>query len=1072
MSDYSSSFYNSTRRPQQEGLSSHSRSILQDSPPTASETPFFTPHSKHVRRSYHQPQPSKLHYGSPFGSPPLRSVGRIQRQNSKDYQRNYGSPFMSPPPVTHQKRSTRPKPLVLDPQKSVSVAPSPDRSVSSMNSSNSVPVVHQIFQAATHGIREHTSPALVNRQNSKNLHATPAVDQTEQAAVLARSATQAGYLLKLGANIQEYKRRFFVLKPETRLYYFLSPNDMEPRGKFDLEGCKIEEINHLPDGRFRFAIHSNNPQQKRIVLEARTKEIGLEWIKHMENERVSTLKNTVDQLKSEKIAQQTQIHDLEKDIENFRLIEKDRDGALEDARKWKEKFEQLDEAIRLLTQKVRQPPAIERTNATKEEEKKEEDSKDIDETPIKSNSKRDSSESDIPDSKQKEEEDKEEGNDSEKLEYLDVPGTYFSSLFNACEQQRELLRLTSIEAAVAVEDVHAANEKVTTIEKRMEKAEKHLTKLWEENCTIRKSLKQKKQEKRVLVREFKSLQQSVKEMEETRQSSTVPPKEEIDEQEEVEDEEAVETDTIGSEEERLIVELEEHVASSIRLHERLIAGSDFNQDETNTTVQGSEILFHRSPDKAGESEHDMMESSSTNEQGRLSSEVPVTSQPQLVSLLDESDSEEESNDDGDVLNEYESLETSIVSSVGATMGDHFQLTDSLISEGVFRPLPSPKGSPDRLHPIAQLDIEEEDDDQVSESGDDKSNFMITENGHATSRLVCPLADVVETKNTFDQASEAKEEHSIYHITFYSKKIGIQFQKGPPPPSKPRGLLNDAVTVDLGDAKDGSEKTAAELSNIASFHSFAKGSNNTKDEEDVCVVASPKDIVLVCGFEGFDDSGANKRPNLGARLVAFDGISVEIGAWTFDSIRKAIKARGRPLTLSFRNDFLTTEQRAILTKAVMDVDAKSAPSVPKGIYTQHLSRTSSMNSAVSHEYDVFVNGSPHEELNASDLFQEQNCCHRGMSSASSSFASRIRRNSSTSVSTQQTSLSTQQLSVRSYSEAGSSTISSAFAPLVANLMKGVSARKREKENFTPVYLYREPKSLEGTPQHQDFRSNLL
>ena len=59
----------------------------------------------------------------------------------------------------------------------------------------------------------------------------------------------------------------------------------------------------------------------------------------------------------------------------------------------------------------------------------------------------------------------------------------------------------------------------------------------------------------------------------------------------------------------------------------------------------------------------------------------------------------------------------------------------------------------------------------------------------------------------------------------------------------------------------------------------------------------------------------------ARLVAFDGIPVEVGKWTFESIRKSIQARGRPLTLSFRNDFLTSKQREILTKAVEKICGK-------------------------------------------------------------------------------------------------------------------------------------------------------
>ena len=99
---------------------------------------------------------------------------------------------------------------------------------------------------------------------------------------------------------------------------------------------------------------------------------------------------------------------------------------------------------------------------------------------------------------------------------------------------------------------------------------------------------------------------------------------------------------------------------------------------------------------------------------------------------------------------------------------------------------------------------------------------------------------------------------------------------PPPPVKAKGLLTEAMTSDLARVSDGGGKTAAELRRIAAFAS--RGATNTMGEgqEDTCDVAMPVDAVLVCGFNGFDDSGSNMRPKLGARLVAFDGVSAEIG----------------------------------------------------------------------------------------------------------------------------------------------------------------------------------------------------
>ena len=109
----------------------------------------------------------------------------------------------------------------------------------------------------------------------------------------------------------------------------------------------------------------------------------------------------------------------------------------------------------------------------------------------------------------------EDGDDQDIEEIMEVPGKYFSALSKACQQQRESLRFASIKAATAsVENVHEANEELEAMKKRTEKAEKSLCKLWEANCSSRKSLKQKKREKRVL--------EVTKEMDENRPRSRGP----------------------------------------------------------------------------------------------------------------------------------------------------------------------------------------------------------------------------------------------------------------------------------------------------------------------------------------------------------------------------------------------------------------------------------------------------------------------------------------------------------------------------------------------------------------------
>lgn len=51
----------------------------------------------------------------------------------------------------------------------------------------------------------------------------------------ARGALKSGYLWKMGANVPRWKRRFFVLKPITMLFYYMSEHDKEPRGCIDLD---------------------------------------------------------------------------------------------------------------------------------------------------------------------------------------------------------------------------------------------------------------------------------------------------------------------------------------------------------------------------------------------------------------------------------------------------------------------------------------------------------------------------------------------------------------------------------------------------------------------------------------------------------------------------------------------------------------------------------------------------------------------------------------------------------------------------------------------------------------------
>jgi len=191
----------------------------------------------------------------------------------------------------------------------------------------------------------------------------------------------------------------------------------------------------------------------------------------------------------------------------------------------------------------------------------------------------------------------------------------------------------------------------------------------------------------------------------------------------------------------------------------------------------------------------------------------------------------------------------------------------------------------------------------------------------------------------------------------------------------------------------------------------------------------------------------------------------VGQWTFESIRRAIKARGRPLTLSFRNDFLTTEQRAILTKAVGEVGA-AVPQKPAIQYSPepHVPDTIPVaNSSGSHDTERFVN-----DMFPKGRFSESDAVEDDLSeSVASGYQTYVPTFSAPNTVTTRGNM-------RSFSEAGSSTsvFSSTLGPLMANLMNGLIDKRNPDSDPTPSYLRDEGESVENTSFHQDFQASLL
>jgi hypothetical protein len=890
----------------------------------------------------------------------------------------------------------------------------------------------------------------------------------ETARQFAATAPQAGYLRKLGKHVRTFKKRYFVLQPASHLYYFTHPDDTEPRGCINLEQAQIIDISPVA-----FAVQLGRTKDV-VELQANTPAEASAWKQVLASERYIVMKETIRKLELKKDAYQSRNKELEEKMKEFRMIEHDRDDAIQDANRWKHKHDSLQEAIRRLTLQLR------RKSSSSTDNQQDDNTDIIDE--------------------------KEMDEDDIAIDIQKVPGTHFSALYNAVNQIQENLQIASREAELAVDDVRTANEQRTAAQTRMAEIEQQLCKLWEENCALRKAMKQKKREKRVLIREVKNLRQQQQQEGSNHYWNHKSPRKQPHPQGESKETHVVEMNPMmqphdSDDEDRLITELEEHVESSLKLHQEFLKANSEIQEQLggrfpsvdrsiqtlNDTLQSLLMDSASSPPPPNEP--------SSAEQPRLLKHPSIVKNNhplQMASLFNGNDDDDDEDDDDDDESDrpLEPLElaaarpSSCVSSVMAeASGTESDALDHDDDEHFHHDAVNYENEnndddddddddlssmdEERPNPLSQIDAEKEEDpnslpprlcatSSLSESS--ASRTTILRDNKATSKLSCPLADVVNTNHHREDHVDPKlvedvdSDNQIYHLTFYSRRIGLQFQKVPPPPRKANGLLTEAMTADLMGVSDAADKTAAELRRIASI------SNEKMDnpERMTLEVATPVDAVLVCGFEGFDDSGTNIRPKLGARLVAFDGISVEVGNWTFDAVRKSIQARPRPLTLSFRNDFLTTEQRRILTKAIQDVKERSVPrpvertKSSRSICTEPSTQSSKSGepgvqptrenqSAQSHDDDLSVS------VASSDYYRRPlpQSFSGGRSVSSGNF--------------------------RSFSEAGSSvSVLSAVGPLVSNLLQ----HGRLREPFTPEYLRRAPEYVEATPQHQDFKAGLL
>jgi hypothetical protein len=901
-----------------------------------------------------------------------------------------------------------------------------------------------------------------NNNNNNNNNDDDDIEEECTALTFAKSAPHSGYLKKLGKNIHTFKRRFFVLKPSTHLYYFMSPNDVEPRGCIDLDnfvegsgggGCQVNEIGVLPDGTFRFELVFDEEQQdlndaileddgngnvfetksgnnrQSIVLEARTEEIGREWMSKITSERLSVAKGQVDQLqmslaKSEAACAQWEESALD-EKRRANEAEVSRNVAIAEAKSWEGRFRDLNEAIRLLVRDTVAAEAVEDDGG-------------------------ESSSSEFL---------------RESLQGLELNGTNFEDVSESFQRIRDECNEARKKKEYANESIIKLQQRLDEAEERANKAEADLAQAREDARAMQNDLKRVKREKKVLVKEVKTLHENRRQQEIENNNSK---------QNQLDQRNNNNTPSIRSNEDqrRLILELEEHVMSGLRLSEQFLTlngidpsevGDDFDSSSIQTSSKASDLsplrrrkipaVIRAKPEIVGDDLDSIQASSKASDMSPLRQMQNKTSMPpqthlspvnqplqrnhQMSNLLDDDDDDEEEEEEGEPSeSEVSSRPEQGSSRQSESSHPEGQSVDEKPVNQNLNHIFAEEPQTDTFEQAAmQLSKQIHTTNDASRSlaavasqSSESARSKVTDNCHATTKLVKAPQDA-----TSQSSSTNSSDGGVYHITFYRKRLGLQFQKVPNEMGTTTGLLTNLMMK--ADGLDAPETTTTELQRIASMSQHSKNRGGNLDMEIVPV--SPADAVIVCGFIGFDDSSGSIRPKVGARLVAFDGIPVEVGRWTFESIRKAIQARSRPLTLSFRNDTLSAKQQDILKKALDDIAAVSPPPQSIPANPQYISRS---------------RGESYRQY----LDEQSLAAASSASSTTSSQRSRFKKH-------------------YSFSETGSS-ISSAVAPLVSNLMKKSTKQQpqqgQQQQQFSQPEYMRRQLSSHDQMRLDEFRSSML
>lgn len=170
--------------------------------------------------------------------------------------------------------------------------------------------------------KQRNDSSLLSNQNHQPQAQTQA-HNVASAALVARGALKSGYLWKMGCNVPRWKRRYFVLKPITMLFYYMSEHDTEPRGCIDLDlfdavrrvGGRQDHVeitasqvggssaivggsNRGRANRTAFELYrSGYPEGSGFMLEARGHEDWEHWVETIANGRHGKVQAEADVLK-------------------------------------------------------------------------------------------------------------------------------------------------------------------------------------------------------------------------------------------------------------------------------------------------------------------------------------------------------------------------------------------------------------------------------------------------------------------------------------------------------------------------------------------------------------------------------------------------------------------------------------------------------------------------------------------------------------------------------------------------------------------------------------------------------